>query len=104
MHPVTIGADGAVVPGGRPFRLINRDIDAMPGEVIQVVDIGGLNRISTSVLVGMAAGAQVGRLHPEVSRARVLDVVDAMTIGADRDIRVILPGSKPPPWMLVLYC
>ncbi len=66
----------------------------MPGQVVEVVDIGVQTVFRHQVLVRMAPGAQVGRIYPEESGARVLDVVDAVTIGADRDIRVIFLDQR----------
>ena len=66
----------------------------MPGEVIEVVDIGIQIVFRHQVFVRMAPGAQVGRIYPEKSGARVLDVVDAVTIGTDRGIRVIFLDQR----------
>ena len=89
MHPVAIRADSAVVPGIGPFRLIDRDIDAMPGKVIQVIDIRVQTVFRHQVLFAWHPAHRSGDFDPEVSRAWVLDVMDAVTIGADRDIGVI---------------
>ena len=38
----------------------------------------------------MAARAEIGRIHAELGRTRILDVVDTVTIGADWDVWIVV--------------
>ena len=62
----------------------------MPGEVVEVVHIGGQDRILPSGR-RWRGSRRIGRVsHAELRRTRVLDVVHAVAVGAHRHIGVLL--------------
>ena len=62
----------------------------MPRGLIQAVDIGRQPILAHALRIGVATRAQFRRLNAELRSAGILNVVDAVAIGADRHIGIVL--------------